>query len=144
MALAPCIECGHEISTEAKKCPNCGAKNRAYKSKAMRFWLFAAVLVVVGFITYDYISYGYETAYCDTSDKRESFASVIDNSSYSQLNKLHVIDITKIKTVKSGDSITDLVCEATIDFNSRRKERYRFTWRESESGALLIHAREIR
>jgi hypothetical protein len=144
MALAPCAECGHEISTGAKKCPNCGAKNRAYKSKAVRYWLAAAVLVVVGFITYIYHWYGYEVAHCDTPDKRESFASVIDNSSYSQLNKLRVIDITNIKTIKSGDSITDLVCEATIDFNSRRKEKYRFTWRRSESGALLIQAKEIR
>ena len=144
MALAPCIECGHEISMEAKTCPNCGAKNRAYKSKAVRYSLILVVLGGVGFLAYAYLSYEVGVTNCDTLSNRESFASVIDGSSFAQLNKLRVIDITNIKTVKSGDSITDLVCEATIDFNSRRKEKYRFTWRESESGALLIQAQNKR
>lgn len=144
MALSPCIECGHKISAEAKKCPNCGAKNRYYKSKALKYWLFVTVLCVVGFITYGYRWHRYEIAHCDTPDKRESFVSVIDNSSYSQLNKFRVIDVTNINTIKSGYSITDLVCEATINFNSRQNEKYRFTWRESESGALLIQAKKIR
>lgn len=144
MALAPCIECGHEISTEAKTCPNCGAKNRAYKSKAVRYSLIVAVLGGVGFLAYVYLSYRDRVTNCDTLGNRESFASVIDDSSYAQLNKIRVIDITNIKTIKSGDSFTDLVCEATIDFNSREKGKYRFTWRRSESGALLIQAQNIR
>lgn len=151
MALAPCAECGNEISTEAKKCPKCGAKNRAYKSETAKYLLIVIVLSVVGFISYqisynNYLHEDYKTyvTKCDTPDKREGFASVIDDSAYAQLNKLRVIDITNIKTIKSGDSITDLVCEATIDFNSRRKEKYRFTWRQSESGALLIQANERR
>lgn len=144
MALAPCNECGHDISSEARKCPNCGAKNRAYRSKTLKYWLFAIVLGAVGFITYVYHWYEYESINCDTSEKRKQFASVINNSSYFQLNKLRVIDITNIKTVKSGDTLTDLVCEANINFNSREKMKYRFAWRSSESGALLIHAKEIR
>jgi hypothetical protein len=142
MALTPCIECGHEISKEAKTCPNCGAKNRAYKSKAVRYSLIVAVLGVVVFLAYVYLSYGDYVTNCDTPSKREAFASVINGSSYTQLNKLRVIDITNIKTVKSGDKITALVCEATINFNSLGQEKYRFTWRESESGALLIQAQE--
>lgn len=27
MALTECRECGHEISSSAKNCPNCGVKN---------------------------------------------------------------------------------------------------------------------
>lgn len=143
MALTPCIECGHEISTKAKTCPHCGAKNKAYKSKAVRYLLIVAVLGAAVFFFYVYFSFGDYTTNCDTLDKRKSFARVIDGSSYAQLNKLRVIDINNIKIIKSGDSITDLVCEATIDFNSRRKVKYRFTWRESESGALIIQAQDI-
>jgi hypothetical protein len=144
MALAPCIECGHEISTKAKTCPNCGAKNTAYKSKAVRYLLIVAVLGGPGFFAYVYLSYGDYVTTCDTLSKRKSFARVIDGSAYAQLNRLRVIDISNIKIIKSGDAITDLVCEATIDFNSRRNGKYRFTWRESESGALLIHAQNIK
>jgi hypothetical protein len=110
----------------------------------VRYLLIVAVLGGVGFLAYVYLSYGDYTTNCDTLSKRKSFASVIDGSAYAQINKLRVIDITNIKTIKSGDSITDLVCEATVDFNSRRNGKYRFTWRESESGALLIHAQNIR
>jgi len=139
MSLVKCTECGHEISTEAKRCPNCGAKNKVYKSPIGKLIL----LGILGFIVYIiYISESYDDylTNCDTQDKRETFASVIDESSYSQLKKLRVIDITKISTVKTGSSITDMVCDATIHFNSKEDQRYRFTWRESESGSLLIHA----
>jgi hypothetical protein len=142
MALAPCIECSHEISSEAKACPNCGAKNKAYKSKVVRFWLVVAVLGLFGFFAYEYLVYQDDVSNCDTRSKRESFSRVIDGSADAQLNKLRVIDIASIKTIKSGDSITDLVCEATINFNSRGESKYMFTFRESESGALLIHAED--
>ena len=139
MALIKCTECGHEISTEAKTCPNCGARNKAYKSK------IGKLIFVLGLGFIIYIIYLFDTVddyllNCDTTEKRKSFAKVIDNSSHSQINKLRVIDITEIRTIKSGDSITDMVCDATINFNSIGKQRYRFTWRESESGSLLIHA----
>ena len=144
MALAPCVECGSEISSEAKKCPKCGARNRAYKSKAVSYWLLAVLLCVLGFIIYGRLQYGDDTPACDTPSQREAFASVIDSSAYSLLHRLRVIDITSVKTIKSGMSITDLVCEATISFNSRERGKFRFTWIRSESGALLIQAREMK
>ncbi len=139
MALIKCFECGHEISTEAKSCPNCGARNKAYKSKIGKF-IFVLGIGIVIYIIYSLESDDGYLTNCDTTKKREIFSSVIDESSYSQLSKLRVIDITKIKTIKSGDSITDLICDATVHYNSKGEARYRFTWRKSESGSLLIHA----
>lgn len=139
MALIKCTECSHVISTEAKTCPNCGARNKAYKSKIGKLILVLGIGFII-YIIYLFESVDEYMTNCDTTEKRETFASVIDESSYSQLNKLRVIDITKIKTIKSGDSITDMICDATVHFNSKGEERYRFTWRESESGSLLIHA----
>ena len=143
MALNECHECGKEISSEAKTCPNCGARNRAYKSDTKKYWFIGTFIVVFGIISYIYVShdsYVYNLTSCDTSRHRESFVSVIDGSAYSQKNKLRVIDVTKIKTIKSGESITDLVCDATVHYNSMRKEKYRFTWRESDSGNIIITA----
>ena len=114
-------------------------KNKAYKSEIGKL-IFLLVLGFVIYVIYFSESFDEYLTNCDTTDKRETFAGVIDESSYSQLNKLRVIDITKIKTIKSGDLITDMVCDATVHFNSKGEERYRFTWRESESGSLLIHA----
>ncbi|MCI5049514.1 MAG: zinc-ribbon domain-containing protein, partial [Rickettsiales bacterium] len=49
MALTTCKECGNEISTRAKKCPNCGAPRR----KTSTFTWF--VLIVVIFISGSWI-----------------------------------------------------------------------------------------
>lgn len=34
MAMKPCIECKHQVSTDAKPCPNCGKKNPTTKVTA--------------------------------------------------------------------------------------------------------------
>ncbi len=50
MALINCKECGKEISTQAKVCPNCGAKTQRaiiQKKTNIRMFLFLLVLAVV-------------------------------------------------------------------------------------------------
>lgn len=49
MALAPCRECGREISTEAAACPHCGAPAAAAAGQTDRkvaAWGFAALMAV--------------------------------------------------------------------------------------------------
>ncbi len=137
MALFKCTECGHEISTQAKRCPNCGARNKAYKSKLKNI----VILLAIGFVIFFFIFTDEAMTNCDTYLQRKSFASVIDNSSYSQLNKIHVVEITNIETIDSGEFITDLVCDATVHFNNSNERSFRFTWRESESGSFIIQAK---
>ena len=142
MALKSCIECNHEISTEAKICPNCGARNRDYKSRGWEKLLILAVICIFGLAGFVYyiLTENEDISNCDTSGNRESFSSVINESSYSQLNKLKVVDILNIETIESGESMTDLVCDADINFNSKEITRFRFSWELSESGTLLILA----
>ena len=50
MALLKCAECGKDVSSEAKKCPNCGAKVRLPKkptSLILKFALFGIVGMAV-------------------------------------------------------------------------------------------------
>jgi zinc ribbon protein len=52
MALTKCKECSHEVSTEAKTCPNCGAKvAQNIGCITLLVVLFAAGLVVVAIIS---------------------------------------------------------------------------------------------
>lgn len=142
MALVPCVECKHDISTEAKTCPNCGAKNRAFKSKSGYYGLTAIVFAGVLYYVFSYIPYMESITNCDTPRNRESFVGVIDDSSYAQLNKLRVIDVTNIETVKAGESRFDLVCDATIHYNSQDEKKFRFTFRESsEIGKTIVSAK---
>jgi hypothetical protein len=45
MALKNCKECGHQISSKAKTCPNCGAKIR--RTSLFTWLVFAFVLAIV-------------------------------------------------------------------------------------------------
>lgn len=45
MALAPCPECGVQISTSAKSCPSCGAR-----VARTRWWLVVPALAVTAFL----------------------------------------------------------------------------------------------
>ena len=47
MALKPCKECGKEISTEAKVCPNCGKKNPTAAATPVIVWLIVGVVVFI-------------------------------------------------------------------------------------------------
>lgn len=49
MALIACKECSKDVSTEAKACPNCGARIKP-KSKAVRNTLLAVVGLTVAFL----------------------------------------------------------------------------------------------
>ncbi len=45
MALKPCKECGREISTEAKTCPNCGERNPT--AAPVNAWVVLGIIVLV-------------------------------------------------------------------------------------------------
>jgi hypothetical protein len=51
MAVAPCRECGENVSSLAEACPHCGFKNRVQPKRGF-FWflssLFSGVVVVIG------------------------------------------------------------------------------------------------
>jgi hypothetical protein len=53
MALKKCKECGKEVSTEAKACPNCGAKPPGRTSAFTWFVLFALTAVAIYFLGSD-------------------------------------------------------------------------------------------
>lgn len=50
MALAPCHECGKEISTEATACPSCGAKPK--RPARTKWWLWGPLGLVVAFLAF--------------------------------------------------------------------------------------------
>lgn len=53
MAMISCAECGGDVSTEAKACPHCGAKSRAFKQRSASPWLTALGFVFIVFILMD-------------------------------------------------------------------------------------------
>lgn len=48
MAMISCAECGGDVSTEAKSCPHCGAKARAFKRRPVSpLWTVLGVIAVL-------------------------------------------------------------------------------------------------
>ncbi len=47
MAMKPCIECGHQVSTDAPTCPNCGKKNPTGKTSPVAM---GCLLLIVLFV----------------------------------------------------------------------------------------------
>lgn len=45
--LVHCRECGKEISSSAKTCPNCGAKNKKPFYKQVWFWIIVVIVIAV-------------------------------------------------------------------------------------------------
>lgn len=52
MSLVTCKECGHQVSTDAEHCPQCGAVLKQKASKQSIFGGLIVVLIVVGLIAY--------------------------------------------------------------------------------------------
>ena len=52
MALVKCTECGHDISTNARSCPGCGAR-RPFNWKVVRriVYVFVALIIADGAVT---------------------------------------------------------------------------------------------
>lgn len=52
MALFACGECGHQISTKAASCPNCGAKVEKSPAKAgrWRLWMFLLLAIPLVYV----------------------------------------------------------------------------------------------
>jgi hypothetical protein len=50
MALTKCKECGHDISSTADKCPNCGAPSKLKTSKNIGVGCVIALLIILFFV----------------------------------------------------------------------------------------------
>ena len=50
MTLTKCEDCGHEVSTEAASCPNCGGPTPAARTRKSRRLIWTVVVIVLLFL----------------------------------------------------------------------------------------------
>jgi hypothetical protein len=76
MALIACLECGDKISSDARRCPTCGAKRPGrfpIETRLVVGGLFAAVAIIVAFIGYAKMDAGPDPdLLSDLAEKKES------------------------------------------------------------------------
>ena len=140
MSLVKCHECGNQISTEAKTCPQCGAKNKARAKTSKWLIVIATIILIYGWYIYSESKYGYllEDPTCANRHATKLFKQTFDGSPYAQKNKLRVIEVSDQKEVSSGSRPEDRVCEITFRLNDSDKVTYIFTFESTEDGNLFV------
>lgn len=137
MALVECHECGNEISTEAKTCPKCGAKNRCLKKpSASRHIVGLIVLAISIYWVYDYMKTSWIPS-CQSG----TFGDTFEGSPYAQKNKLRVIDVTDRKEISQGNRLEDTVCEITFRLNNATTKTYIFTFEPTADGSYFVRGK---
>ena len=141
MALIECHECGREISTEAKACPQCGARNKSRKQSKFLKWILAPAVITA--VVAAYVIFQFAGGSCENAFVRKMFVRTFDHSPYAQLNKLRVIDVMSQKEVSSGGRLEDLVCEVTFKLNNGAELTYMFSIVKSDTAGYLMQIQPI-
>ncbi len=144
MAIVQCHECGKEISTEAKVCPKCGAKNKSRKKSKIVTFGGGFLLIVALFMAY--VAFEHELnpniPECESIRGAKVFEDLVNKSPWVLENKIRVIDVTDQKEVSSRNEPENRVCEATLRFNNATDKTYRFSFEKREQGGYLVNARQ--
>ncbi len=141
MALIKCYECETEISTDAKHCLKCGAKNKYYKkSKLLSIGKFLLLLIIV-FTIYNIYDYKINPTIpeCNSSRAKKVFSNLIEKSPWALDNHIRVLDIIKTKEISSKSK--NKKCEATLHLSNTTNKTYLFTFKKEEGkGGYLVRA----
>lgn len=141
MAIVKCHECGREISTEAKACPQCGARNKSRKgSKSLR-WILALAAIGAVFAAYEVYEIASGPNFCESYLGRRQFVGMFDSSPHAQREKLRVVDVMSQRVISRGERPEDLVCEFNFRINNGKTSTYTLAFVKSDtaSGGYLFH-----
>jgi hypothetical protein len=143
MALVACTECGNEISTEAKTCSHCGAKNKFRKRSSA-----SSLLVAIAVIGFGYGIYGYfepelnpNIPACDSAHGRKVIIRSFESSPYALNNNLRVTSVVKQTEVSSDPLSGNRVCEVTFRLNDASTRIHLVSFEKKEQGGYTVHGR---
>lgn len=127
MALVNCKECGHPVSTEAKSCPNCGAKAPKRSGTGL------APLLVIGLIAYAV----YATSSSPNTEKKppsaaelqkeKDFQTVVAGARWLKRNLKNPSSFELVSAVMVGSDAICYVYRGTNSFNAIVTSRHVFT-----------------
>ena len=135
MALMKCRECGNEVSTDAKACPQCGAVRRR---GIPRWVVVAAVLGAIAYFYYEGFLNPTLPESCDSFRAEKTFRDLFEKSAYAQENRLRVLEVIDRKQVGSGPNPEDLVCEMTYSLTDTTTATYLYSFRRKQDGPGYI------
>jgi predicted nucleic acid-binding Zn ribbon protein len=141
VTIVACHECGDQISTEAKVCPQCGARNRSRRAPRLLKWgLIIAVGAVALVVILGYFATG--PSLCESYLVRHEFVRAFDRGPFAQREHVHVVDIVSQRTISRGERIEDEVCEIEFRTSDNKPRTYTLDFVKSEIVGYLIHLKE--
>lgn len=120
MALIKCKECGNEVSSEAKKCPNCGFPLKS-KKKSGCLTLIIAIVLIIGFIGLYEKTIGHKSIFNEKNSdltEREIPKEAIEASQKRSKERKPIKIESKVKIDKPGISHKVLGCYTEKDARS--------------------------
>lgn len=143
VGLLACHECGSQISSEAKRCPQCGALNRQRKKPSVRKWLLIAALVVLvgGFALLEAAT---SPNFCEGYLGRHTFIGVFDRSILAKQEHLRVVDVISQKeTSPMNGKLERMTCEFEFRTNDTKTRKYSMSFVPSNSASgYLVRIKE--
>ncbi len=143
MALVKCHECGREISTEAKVCPNCGAKNKDFKRS--KIIIYGGGFLVLFFIFIIYLQYDYKLnpsiPACESLRGKKLFISMIQKTPWARENMIKVIDVLEQKDISLKQGPENRICEVKVRLSNSERKSYIFTFENKKSGGYIVKVR---
>ena len=144
MAIVECHECGAQISSEAKLCPQCGAPNKQRKKPRVLKWaLIIVLLVVVG--GYAALEAATSPNFCEGYLGRHTFVGVFDRSISAQREHLRVVDVISQKeTSPMSGKLERMTCEFEFRTNDTKTRKYTMSFEPAQSSSgYLVRIREM-
>jgi predicted nucleic acid-binding Zn ribbon protein len=140
MSLVKCHECGNEISTEAKFCPQCGAKNRKRKKSIIGRFFVTLLVLFSAFVLYlifePYLNP--KIPDCNSIIGYKMFSRTFDKSPYAKNENLKAIDVKNSKDLSRSSKEEDRVCEVTFILNNGKEIAYIFTFEKNKNSGFYI------
>ncbi len=116
--MRPCKTCGYVISKKAKRCPNCGDKNRRPFQNTGCFKFVLAFFIIIGLISgIGKLSSLYREVNAD-KQYEEFILYVRENGVYSNGEHTIHIDVSEVYYKNSGSNNSNTTATATITVNS--------------------------
>lgn len=120
MALIKCKECGNEVSSEAKKCPNCGFPLKS-KKKSGCLTLIVAIILIIFFIGLYEKTIGPKSIFNEKNSElteREIPKEAIEAAQRRSKKRKPIITESQVKTDKPRTSHKVLGCYTEKDARS--------------------------
>jgi len=139
MALIKCYECNADISTDAKYCPHCGAKNKAYRTSKIKLFILSFFAIIIFFTIYN--TYGYKLIptipECNSIRAEKVFTDMIEKTPWAKNNYIKVLNIINVKELHHKQNSQK--CEVTVHLSNTKNKSYIVSFnKQKDKGGYLV------